>query len=83
VRPGATLLELEASEVACVATDQPGDLDSSCPDRSLLTLTFSGCCRPSGECGFLADLSGLGFPSLGCVACDAFDGAGTPGSCTP
>lgn len=80
----AALAGLNASEVSCLPTEHPGSGDDSCPSRMVLgVVSLGGCCLPSGECGFLANLSGLGLPNLGCVDYAAFAGAGTPDDCTP
>jgi Mn2+/Fe2+ NRAMP family transporter len=51
----------------CMELDQPGDLDASCPDFMAMGVTAAGCCRPEGMCGVVADFSGFGVPSFGCV----------------
>jgi len=51
----------------CVAKNQPGRLDPSCP--SLQTGGLSGCCRPDGLCGI--DYSVI---ELGCVFVSPFGG---------
>lgn len=54
----------------CIERDQPGKQDPSCPSESIETgygapLQLSGCCRPTGECGYLVNIPMA--PSFGCV----------------
>ena len=57
----------------CIALDQPGVLDPSCPPEILMlliTVTLPGCCRPDGQCGGMEpEGSGLDL-NLGCVRRD-------------
>jgi hypothetical protein len=59
---------------ACVESDQPGNLDPSCPSLMFSNLNLQGCCRPEGLCGVYEP-----FFQLGCVARQADAGI----SCTP
>lgn len=76
---------------ACLPKDQPGELDSGCPDSPETAVPFNGqmigvegfkgCCRPNNTCGFLVndistDLGDFTSPGLGCVDSSAF---GVPG----
>jgi hypothetical protein len=73
---------------ACLPKDQPGELDSACPDSPANSVpfggqpigveAFKGCCRAAtNTCGFLVDdiITDLGkftSPKLGCVDSAAF-----------
>lgn len=74
---------------ACLPKDQPGELDSACPDSEETSVPFNGqmvgvegfkgCCRPNNTCGFLVDAiaTDLGVftsPELGCVDSAALGG---------
>jgi hypothetical protein len=47
---------------SCIAPDQPGGLDPSCPDVTLpgTTTTLRGCCGADSRCGALDTFMGLG-----------------------
>jgi hypothetical protein len=76
---------------SCQPRDQPGVLDSSCPDVSTevpdaggLVISFKGCCRAEGQCGYLLDkIAGAIELGLGCVASEPFLDGGTSESCDP
>jgi hypothetical protein len=71
----------------CVRIDQPGNLDSSCPevlfDDPTERRDLPGCCTPEGSCGVMADLSLLA--DFGCVDPSELLLASSepPESCTP
>jgi len=76
----------------CQPLHQPGPLDPACPnskktpipDAGGLELSFPGCCRPSGQCGYNLDsLLPGGFLKigLGCVDSSPFLEGGSPLSC--
>ena len=76
-------------EEECQPLDQPGEVDSECPDSTPVDtdfgpLSFPGCCTPAGRCGYYVQnafsLIELG---LGCVDAQPFLDAGEPPSCTP
>ena len=60
---------------SCQPLHSPGELDDSCPVSppvmvsTSLSLTFPGCCLPSGKCGFMLDsvLNGAIPLNLGCL----------------
>jgi len=64
----------------CAPIDQPGPLDSSCPDQTIGGKVLSGCCTPTGACGAIADASPIG-PNLGCIDPKTV-GLPSTGSCT-
>jgi hypothetical protein len=74
--------------VACQPLAQPGTLDKTCPDRdttvSGVNISFPGCCRANGSCGYQLDNIG-GLPQLhlglGCVDSSPFLDGGTPNTC--
>ena len=77
---------------ACQPREQPGALDPSCPRTDDIELpdaglsgSFPGCCRPNGQCGYLADTLQLGpLPialGLGCIDSAPFLDGGSPQSC--
>jgi len=80
-------------EEACQPRDQPGTLDPECPGTESVmvdggfTIQFPGCCRPNGQCGYMADQISLipGLPGimleLGCVDSAPFLEGGTPEAC--
>jgi hypothetical protein len=76
-------------EEQCQPLDQPGELDSECPDSTPVDtdfgpLSFEGCCTPVGRCGYyVQDAFGLIVIGLGCVDAQPFLDAGEPESCTP
>jgi hypothetical protein len=78
-----------AGVVACVAVNQAGTADATCPDYNLQTLVpeaplplpFPGCCTPSGACGAQVNLTLLGGPNLGCVDAVEFGFTATPQAC--
>ena len=71
---------------ACQPLNQPGEVDSTCPNSaktpvtgSTLEIQFQGCCRDNGTCGYMLD--GL-FPlGLGCVDSSPFLNGGVPSRC--
>ena len=76
-------------EEQCQARDQPGELDTSCPDSEAVEVQeagvtlppFKGCCREeTGKCGYMLDeLLGSVQLGLGCVDSEPFnDGAAAP-----
>jgi hypothetical protein len=76
---------------ACQPLAQPGAVDTSCPDRNAaipnmpgVNITFPGCCRAGGTCGYQLD-NIAGFAAfhlgLGCVDSTTFLDGGTPMSC--
>lgn len=71
----------------CVAVEQPGNLDPSCPDVLFDDPTerrsLPGCCTAQGVCGVMADLSLLS--DFGCVpAVDLLAASSEPPeACTP
>lgn len=72
----------------CEPLDQPGDPDSSCPPSEPLMLgmtnlpAFQGCCRETGQCGYLINQVGGIIPiGLGCVDAAPFLDGGTPTAC--
>ena len=74
----------------CIETHQPGAETATCPDRDVNIVTsfrFKGCCRPEGQCGLHADITGQ-VPGLdfGCVKPADFgvalEGGALP-ACTP
>lgn len=80
-------------QVECVARDQPGTIDASCPDSPDVSVelvpgvsimfNFPGCCSElSGSCGYQVDQV-ADFPQLriglGCVDATSFEGAGADG----
>jgi hypothetical protein len=71
----------------CVGIDQPGNLDSSCPDVLFDDPTerreLPGCCTASGRGGGMADLSLLA--DFGCLLADELLLASSeePTSCSP
>jgi hypothetical protein len=75
----------------CQARNQPGVLDDNCPEVSTevpdsggLVISFKGCCRPSGQCGYLLDkIAGAIEIGLGCVESEPFLDGGTSESCDP
>jgi hypothetical protein len=75
--------------IACQPTEQPGKLDSTCPDSVKTPITgtqqsiyFPGCCRANGTCGYQLDtLGGIFRLDLGCVDSTPFLDGGTPQSC--
>ena len=74
----------------CQPRDQAGVLDASCPDVSTevpdtgLVVSFKGCCRPTGSCGYMLDtIAGAIELGLGCVASEPFLDGGTSESCDP
>jgi hypothetical protein len=77
---------------ACQMRDQPGVLDTSCPDSLQLTLpngggkleALKGCCRnETHTCGYLLDsiLNGFVPIGLGCIESTPFLDGGTADSC--
>lgn len=80
-------------EETCQARDQPGALDTTCPDSAPVMreelpapITFKGCCREeSGTCGYMLDkiVGGLITLGLGCIDSTPFLEGGTAGPCTP
>ncbi|MEO7032628.1 MAG: hypothetical protein ABI548_02275 [Polyangiaceae bacterium] len=74
---------------ACQPLAQPGVEDKACPDSVAtpvagtgLMLSFHGCCRPTGQCGYLLDDLGGVIPlGLGCVDSSPFLDGGAPASC--
>jgi hypothetical protein len=62
----------------CVASDQPGTLDTTCPAKSVIDSVWPGCCRPNGECGLFDANYGLG-----CVPHIDPDSDAGPQPCTP
>jgi hypothetical protein len=54
----------------CVALEQPGSTDATCPsvhfDDVADPRELTGCCRPDGVCGVVADLSNT-LANFGCV----------------
>jgi hypothetical protein len=75
--------------VACQPLAQPGALDANCEDSPMTLVTgtafkisFKGCCRAAGSCGYLLNTIGGLFPlGLGCVDSSPFLEGGTPASC--
>lgn len=77
----------------CQPKNQPGNLDSSCSDFTIspvtgVTLTLKGCCRPAGQCGYMANTIDAGTfgtfqLGMGCVDSTPFLEGGAPKSCTP
>ncbi len=61
----------------CVELNQPGTLDSECPDFEGPGFRFPGCCRPEGHCGVLESVL-----PLGCIAREAL-APDASASCTP
>jgi len=59
---------------ACVALDQPGELDPSCPTVSVAGELLAGCCTETGRCGLVR-------PGFGCV--DPSEIGGPPGPTCP
>lgn len=82
-----------AFEEACQARDQPGALDPACPASvsveapdSGIPITFQGCCRSDGRCGYMVDsLFGVAAfeIGLGCVDSQPFLDGGAPAECDP
>jgi len=75
-------------EEPCQPRDQPGVLDTSCPNSTSamieggLTIEFPGCCRANGSCGYMLDtLFGVYEIGLGCVDSAPFLDGGTPAAC--
>ncbi|HEX3774206.1 MAG TPA: hypothetical protein VHV51_07050 [Polyangiaceae bacterium] len=77
--------------VACQPVNQPGTLDKACPNsapspvpNTSLTISFPGCCRENGTCGYELDNIG-GLPNLhiglGCVDSSPFLEGGAPTPC--
>lgn len=76
----------------CQPRDQPGELDSACPDSVAVEvpdagfpITFKGCCRSDvGRCGYMVDrLLGLVEIGLGCVDSEPFLDGDTAATCDP
>ena len=75
--------------VACQQLAQPGVLDKACPGSTEtpvagtpFTISFPGCCRASGVCGYQLDtIGGLVPLGLGCVDSGPFLDGGTPSAC--
>jgi hypothetical protein len=77
-------------EDPCQARDQPGNPDPDCPSSTPIPtelgpeLVFPGCCKPDGQCGYLADTAlNLVTLGLGCVEAAPFLDGGVPTTCTP
>jgi hypothetical protein len=82
-------------EQTCQPRDQPGTLDPECPATESVmvdggfTIQFPGCCRPNGQCGYMADeialIPGLAAFTvelgLGCVDSRPFLEGGAPEPC--
>ncbi|MEO6600397.1 MAG: hypothetical protein ABIQ16_11025 [Polyangiaceae bacterium] len=74
---------------ACQPLNQPGQRDTECPESVKTPVTgttqeisFHGCCRGDGSCGYLLDKLGDIFPlGLGCVDSAPFLDGGTPSLC--
>ncbi|MEO6600155.1 MAG: hypothetical protein ABIQ16_09810 [Polyangiaceae bacterium] len=74
---------------ACQPLNQPGARDAECPESVKTPVTgtsqaisFHGCCRGNGSCGYLLDKLGDIFPlGLGCVDSAPFLDGGTPSLC--
>ena len=74
---------------ACQPLAQPGVLDKACPDSAKtpvqgtpFSISFPGCCRASGVCGYQLDtIGGLVPLGLGCVDSGPFLDGGTPSAC--
>ena len=49
----------------CLENDAPGQTDPSCPDESIMGMSFTGCCKENGKCGVELQQVGLGcaYPS--------------------
>ena len=90
----ATMLEslgVALPIAGCMELNEPGTPDASCPAYTLTiagqTLSFPGCCRPTGWCGVHVTLAVDGAanerPDFGCVDNRAtLDGGGAT-ACTP
>lgn len=76
-------------ERQCEPRSQPGERDPSCPASPAnalpdtgLSVSFEGCCRPDGRCGFLVDrVLGVLNLGLGCVDSTPFLGGGEAPRC--
>lgn len=70
-----------AAPDGCVARDNPGVADSTCPSYDAPSLgQLAGCCRSDHTCGVFVQLSSS--LNLGCVAAAGFaDEAGSPAPC--
>lgn len=44
----------------CLPLNAPGDVTEDCPEIDIMGVRLPGCCTPSGECGGLDTLLGLG-----------------------
>ena len=63
-----------AGAAGCAPRMVPGVPDAACPGVGAAAMQLDGCCRPDGECGFDADLLGVG-----CIArTQAPEAAGGP-----
>jgi hypothetical protein len=72
----------------CQPRDQPGVLDSTCPDTETimteagLSFSFKGCCTAANRCGYMVDnVLSLITLDLGCVGAEPFLDGGTPKAC--
>nr|HMR11866.1 hypothetical protein [Polyangiaceae bacterium] len=71
----------------CYETGQAGNPDCGCPSHTFNNpitqgqATFPGCCQPSGNCGYVIDVSGQSGPNIGCQL--ATWGSGQGKTCTP
>jgi len=76
---------------ACVEKNQPGDLNSQCPDNQIqggggVSITLQGCCKPdTNTCGYLMNNIASFNIGLGCVdpTSVGFTPDGGVKSCTP
>lgn len=79
----ATIAGLVGLKAGCYALNQPGSANAACPEFNANTplgaFTAPGCCRPSGECGFLVEAAGV--VDMGCTKQDC--GGNGPKTCTP
>lgn len=66
-------LALDPGIAACVPLASEGRLNA-CPSRAAQGISYPGCCRDNGVCGYIFDLSISGGPDLGCVDARLFEG---------
>jgi hypothetical protein len=66
-------LRLDPGIAECVPLASEGQVNR-CSPRVAQGISYPGCCRTNGVCGYIFDLSISGGPDLGCVDARLFEG---------
>jgi hypothetical protein len=84
----ATIEQLAGVPQGCYALNQPGNVECDCPGSPPFEnplepgemVSFPGCCREGGTCGYYVDLTSAEGPVFGCM--EPWDNT-SPDTCTP